>query len=52
MGPREPVPLRRLGEVPMSCFISDLFETSWRRTDGTSPLRPLETLSRHSNKRP
>ena len=52
MGPREHVPLRRLGEVPLSYFISDLFETSWRRTDGTSPLRPLETSLRHSNKAP
>ena len=31
-------------------FIWDLLETPKRRTDGTSLLRPLETLSRHSNK--
>ena len=31
------------------CFIWDLSETSWRHTDGTSSLRPLETLSRHTN---
>ena len=31
-------------------FIWDLLETSKRRTDGTSLLRPLETLSRLSNK--
>ena len=34
----------------VGCFISDLFETSWRRTDETSSLRPLETWSRHTNK--
>ena len=27
------------------CFIWDLFETLWRRTDGTSSLRPLETFN-------
>ena len=32
------------------CFIWDLFETSWRRTDGTSSLSSLETLSWHTNK--
>ena len=31
-------------------FIWDLFEMSWRPTDGTSSLRPLETSSRHINK--
>ena len=34
----------------VGCFIWDLFETSRRRTDGTSLLRFLETSSRHSNK--
>ena len=34
----------------IGCFIWDLFETSWRRTDGTSSLRPNETSSRHTNK--
>ena len=34
----------------VGCFIWDSFETSWRRTDGTSLLRPLETFSQHSNK--
>ena len=34
----------------VGCFILDLFGTSWRRTDGTSSVRPLETLSRYSNK--
>ena len=32
------------------CFIWGLFQTSWRRIDGTSLLRFLETSSRHSNK--
>ena len=31
-------------------FIWDLFETSRRRTDGTSSLCPLETSSRYTNK--
>ena len=34
----------------VGCFIWDLLETSWRRTDETSSLRPLETWSRHTNK--
>ena len=34
----------------VGCFIWALFETSWRRTDETTMLRPLETSSRHSNK--
>ena len=34
----------------VGCFIWDLFEMSRRHTDGTSLLRPLETLSRCSNK--
>ena len=34
----------------VGCFIWDLFETSRRRTDGTSLLRPLETSLRRSNK--
>ena len=34
----------------VGCFIWDLFETSWRRTDETSSLRSLETSSRHTNK--
>ena len=34
----------------VGCFIWDLFETLWGRTDGTSSLRPLEMLSRHTNK--
>ena len=34
----------------VGCFISDLFETSSRRTDGTSSLRPLDTLSQHASK--
>ena len=53
MGRRGYVPLKRLGDVPLrclGCFIWDSFETSWRRTDGTSLLRPLETFSQHSNK--
>ena len=53
MGRHGYVPLRRLGDVPLNvvgCFIWDLFETSWRRTDETSSLRPLETWSRHTNK--
>ena len=32
------------------CFIWDLFETSRRRTDGTSSLRFLDTSSWHTNK--
>ena len=35
----------------VGCFIWDLFET-WRRTDITSLLHPLETSSRRSNKMP
>ena len=31
------------------CFIWDWFETSWKRTDGTSLLRPLGTWSQRSN---
>ena len=34
----------------VGCFIWDLFEMSWRRTYGTSLLRPFKTLSRRSNK--
>ena len=34
----------------IGCFIWDLFETSKRRTDETSLLRSLETLSQCSNK--
>ena len=34
----------------VGCFIWDLFETSWRRTDETSSLPTLETWSRHTNK--
>ena len=34
----------------VGCFIWDLLETSWRRTDETLLLRPLETSSRRSNK--
>ena len=55
MGRRENVPLRRLGDVPLSwdiveCFIWALFERSRRRTDKTLLLGPLETSSRRSNK--
>ena len=53
MGRRGYIPLRRLRDVSLrrrGCFIWDLLETSWRRTDGTSSLRPHETLSRHINK--
>ena len=32
------------------CFIRDLFETSWGRTDGTSSLRAHETSSHYTNK--
>ena len=32
------------------CLIWDLFQTSWRRYDGTSLLRPFETSLQHSNK--
>ena len=32
------------------CFIWVLFEVSWRRTNGTSLLRPLKTLSWRANK--
>ena len=32
------------------CFIWDLSETLWRRTDGTSSLRPHETSSWHTKK--
>ena len=31
-------------------FIWGLFESSWRRTDGTSSLRSLESSSQHTNK--
>ena len=34
----------------VGCFIWDLFETSWRRNDKTSLLRPLESSSQRSNK--
>ena len=34
----------------VGCFIWDWFETLWRRTDGTSSLRPLETSSQHTSK--
>ena len=34
----------------VGCLIWDLFETSWRRTDGTSSLRRLDTLSQHASK--
>ena len=34
----------------VGCFIWDLFETSWRPTDGTSSLHPHETSSQHTNK--
>ena len=34
----------------VGCFIWDLSETSWRRTNGTSSLRPLGTLPWHTNK--
>ena len=34
----------------IGCFIWDLFETSWRRTDGTSSLHPHETSPQHTNK--
>ena len=53
MGRRGYIPLRRLRDVSLrrrGCFIWDLLETSWRRTDGTSSLRPHETSSRHINK--
>ena len=53
MGRHGYVPLRRLGDVPLNvvgCFIWDLFEMSWRRTDGTSLVRTHETSSQHSNK--
>ena len=54
MGRHRYVPLRRLGGVrlrrlwvfPTGCFIWGLFETLWRRTDGTPSFCPLETLSR------
>ena len=54
MGRCRYVPRRHLGDVPMriiGCFIWDLFETSWRCTDGTSSLRPHDTSSRHTNKK-
>ena len=35
----------------VGCFIWDLLETSWRRSDGRSLLRPLEMSSRHSDKK-
>ena len=53
MGRRGYVSLKRLGNVPLGrCWVFhwDLFETSWRRTDGTSLLRPFETSLRRSNK--
>ena len=34
----------------VGCFIWDLFETSWRRNDGASLLRPFETSLWCSNK--
>ena len=34
----------------VGCIIWDLLETSWRRTDETLLLPPLETSSRRSNK--
>ena len=34
----------------VGCFIEDLFETSWRRNDGASLLRPFETSLWRSNK--
>ena len=39
-------PLRRLGDVPSRrrwVFYLRLVETSWRRNDGASLLRPFET---------
>ena len=44
------VPLRHLGDVHwdfVGCFIWDLFERSWRRTDESSSLRFFETSSWH-----
>ena len=35
-----------------SLAVWDVFETSWRRTDGTSSLRSHETSSRHISKTP
>ena len=34
----------------VACLIWDLFETSWRRNDGTSSQCPFGRLSQHSNK--
>ena len=45
------VPLRHLGDVHwdfVGCFIWDLFERWWRRTDESSSLRLFETSSWHS----
>ena len=53
MGRRGYVPLRRFGNAPLRrrwVFHLGLFETSWRRTDGTSLLHPFETSLRRSNK--
>ena len=53
MGRHGYVPLRVLVTYHwdvVGCFIWDVFETSWRRTDGTSSLHPLETSSQHTNK--
>ena len=53
MGRHGYIPLRRFSDVPLrvvGCFIWDLSETSWRRTDRTRLLRPFKTSSQRSNK--
>ena len=45
------VRLRRLWVFPTGCFIWGLFETLWRRTDGTLSFCPLDTLSRTLSRR-
>ena len=55
MGRRGNVSLRCLVLVThhwdvVGCFIWDLFDTPWRRTDGTLLLLPLEMSSRRSIK--
>ena len=56
---RSDVLMGRRGYVPLTFWwrttetsLGVSFETSWRRTDETSSLRPLETWSRYTNKTP
>ena len=50
MGRRGYVLMRRLGDVPLGRLWVFHLRLIWRRTDGTSSLRFLQTLSWHTNK--